>query len=157
MDLGTVTSRVTDRQYSNKAAFISDVELVFSNCIAYNSDESLIGQYARSLQSAFHVSWNQVYARFNKKPQVNATELKREQDARSVATEDLCADGQGSESGDIGKPDSNDEEEEEETEMTAPAVHDGDGGDGSSSDEDASEMDEDSDDSDDASDDSSEY
>jgi hypothetical protein len=154
MDLGTISDRVMEHHYTNKAAFISDVELVFSNCVVYNSDESLIGQYARSLQSSFRVMWNKTYTRaFSNKPAVNMAQLKREKEAVEEEKEEEVSDTD--DIGNCGNGAADDEEEEED--MTAPGTVDN----GSGSDEDASEMDEDDADEDgsdsDGSSDDSEY
>lgn len=155
MDLGTISDRVMEHHYTNKAAFISDVELVFSNCVVYNSDESLIGQYARSLQSSFRVMWNKTYTRaFSNKPAVNMAQLKREKEA---VEEEKEKEEEVSDTDDIGNSGNGAAYDDEEEDMTAPGTVDN----GSGSDEDASEMDEDDADEDgsdsDGSSDDSEY
>jgi hypothetical protein len=50
MDLGTMASKLRDGFYTRRALFVSDLELIFSNCRFYNPDEtSAIREYCDEL------------------------------------------------------------------------------------------------------------
>jgi len=51
MDLGTVGKRVESGQYASVHALYADVDLVWSNAMTYNQDESFIYAIARDLKS----------------------------------------------------------------------------------------------------------
>ena len=38
MDLATMNKKLRNSQYASKAAFIADLDLIWSNCLLYNSD-----------------------------------------------------------------------------------------------------------------------
>ncbi|RIB15774.1 Bromodomain-containing protein [Gigaspora rosea] len=53
MDLGTVEQKLNDCAYESVNAFISDVRLVFSNCIIYNGAGHQFSAYAKELDNLF--------------------------------------------------------------------------------------------------------
>lgn len=40
MDLGTVMKKLKNLQYKSKAEFVNDLNLIWDNCLKYNSDPS---------------------------------------------------------------------------------------------------------------------
>ena len=53
MDLRTVKSRIKCRHYTSIDAFLSDIFLIFSNCIKYHKWNSKLGRTAASLKKHF--------------------------------------------------------------------------------------------------------
>ncbi|RKP38764.1 Bromodomain-containing protein, partial [Dimargaris cristalligena] len=54
MDISTVEKKLTSGQYADVSRFISDVELIFANCVLYNGSESVIAKMAQSLERLFN-------------------------------------------------------------------------------------------------------
>lgn len=52
MDLGTIAKKVSSHKYHNRKEFLSDVELILENCIAYNGKESPFTLKAEALVRA---------------------------------------------------------------------------------------------------------
>ncbi|XP_076436656.1 bromodomain-containing protein 2-like isoform X2 [Babylonia areolata] len=55
MDLGTVKTKMENREYSTPKEFEADMRLIFSNCYRYNSAESDVVMMARKLQDVFEM------------------------------------------------------------------------------------------------------
>lgn len=60
MDLGTIKHKLSNSEYANCKEFVADVELVFSNCIAYNGESSDFGLLGKSLREEFKKLCNSV-------------------------------------------------------------------------------------------------
>ena len=54
MDLGTIRKKLVSSLYSNRKEFISDVNLVWSNCKAYNQENSEVYKSAEKLEKEFN-------------------------------------------------------------------------------------------------------
>jgi hypothetical protein len=46
MDFGTIRKKLTFNVYNNVQEFISDMKLVFDNCVKYNGIENIIAKHA---------------------------------------------------------------------------------------------------------------
>jgi hypothetical protein len=53
MDFGTIKQKLNTSAYNKCQEFIADVELVFSNCITYNGENSEFGILAKTLRTEF--------------------------------------------------------------------------------------------------------
>lgn len=53
MDFGTIKTKLKDHRYNNIREFMADVELVFSNCLAYNGAESECGQISLTFSEEY--------------------------------------------------------------------------------------------------------
>jgi len=53
MDLGTIKQKIATCAYTRCKEFVSDVELVFNNCILYNGENSDFGVLAKNLKEEF--------------------------------------------------------------------------------------------------------
>ncbi|KAK7208401.1 Bromodomain-containing protein [Myxozyma melibiosi] len=53
MDLSTMEKKLTSSQYATIDQFVTDFELIVSNCIRYNGPESKIAEMGRSLKTSF--------------------------------------------------------------------------------------------------------
>eukprot|EP00467_Chlorarachnion_reptans_P020095 CAMPEP_0114517836 /NCGR_PEP_ID=MMETSP0109-20121206/18115_1 /TAXON_ID=29199 /ORGANISM="Chlorarachnion reptans, Strain CCCM449" /LENGTH=344 /DNA_ID=CAMNT_0001698401 /DNA_START=14 /DNA_END=1048 /DNA_ORIENTATION=- len=57
MDLGTVTTKLKEGKYKNLEAFAKDMDLIWTNAMAYNMEESDIWNTAKSFQEMFQKKW----------------------------------------------------------------------------------------------------
>lgn len=60
MDLGTVKTKIDNRDYSSHLDFASDVRLVFTNCYKYNPPEHEVVAMARKLQDVFEMKYAKI-------------------------------------------------------------------------------------------------
>ena len=60
MDFGTIKSKLAKNSYKNPKDFLSDVELVFNNCIIYNGDNTDYGVIAKTLREEFRKQCEQI-------------------------------------------------------------------------------------------------
>lgn len=58
MDFSTVGRKIFDEEYPNLESFKSDIDLIWQNCITYNSTNSSLGRLALRLKSIFDEKWN---------------------------------------------------------------------------------------------------
>ena len=61
MDLGTIKEKLSTCKYNNCREFVNDMELVFSNCIKYNTEVSDFGVLAMKLRDEFKNQCQLVY------------------------------------------------------------------------------------------------
>lgn len=54
MDLSTMEQRLNNLEYEAVDDFISDMNLIFSNCYLYNGTEALVSQCASNVEAAFN-------------------------------------------------------------------------------------------------------
>ncbi|KIV97804.1 hypothetical protein PV10_01511 [Exophiala mesophila] len=54
MDLSTIDQRLKQNKYTSVSAFVSDFELIVSNCFAFNGPEHGVSQQAKKMQSSFN-------------------------------------------------------------------------------------------------------
>lgn len=55
MDFSTVKEKLAAHRYSNMQHFLNDIELIFSNCILYNGQESpVVAHWCRPVEEEFH-------------------------------------------------------------------------------------------------------
>ncbi|KAL0112338.1 hypothetical protein PUN28_011984 [Cardiocondyla obscurior] len=60
MDLGTVKTKMDNRQYKTAHEFASDVRLIFTNCYKYNPPDHDVVSMARKLQDIFEMRYAKV-------------------------------------------------------------------------------------------------
>ncbi|XP_066955617.1 bromodomain testis-specific protein-like isoform X4 [Macrobrachium rosenbergii] len=60
MDLGTVKSKMDNREYKNGAEFANDVRTIFTNCYKYNPPDHDVVAMARKLQDVFEMRYAKV-------------------------------------------------------------------------------------------------
>ncbi|EZA59817.1 Bromodomain testis-specific protein [Ooceraea biroi] len=60
MDLGTVKSKMDNRQYKTAQEFASDVRLIFTNCYKYNPPDHDVVSMARKLQDIFEMRYAKI-------------------------------------------------------------------------------------------------
>jgi hypothetical protein len=60
MDLGTVRAKLTRLEYPTLSAFARDVELTFTNSIAYNEEGSEVWSLAVQMLETFGRLWSEV-------------------------------------------------------------------------------------------------
>ncbi|XP_072161767.1 bromodomain-containing protein 2-like isoform X3 [Bemisia tabaci] len=60
MDLGTVKSKMDNREYRTAQEFAADVRLIFTNCYKYNPPEHDVVMMARKLQDVFEMRYAKV-------------------------------------------------------------------------------------------------
>ncbi|KAF5096941.1 hypothetical protein D0Z00_002601 [Geotrichum galactomycetum] len=53
MDLGTMESKITNNVYKSATEFVSDMDLIVSNCELFNGRDSEISQMARNIRTSF--------------------------------------------------------------------------------------------------------
>lgn len=53
MDLGTMESKITNNVYKSATEFVSDMDLIVSNCELFNGKDSEISQMARNIRTSF--------------------------------------------------------------------------------------------------------
>jgi len=78
MDLGTVKTKMDNREYSNANEFASDIRLIFTNCYKYNPPDHDVVSMARKLQDVFEF-------RFAKMPDEPAPEPEPEPEPKTAA------------------------------------------------------------------------
>ncbi|EXJ81745.1 hypothetical protein A1O1_07810 [Capronia coronata CBS 617.96] len=54
MDLGTIDQRLKRNEYTSVSAFISDFQLIVSNCVKFNGPDHGVTQSARKMESSFN-------------------------------------------------------------------------------------------------------
>lgn len=54
MDFGTIDKKLKHHEYLNMQEFLSDVELVFENCLNYNGEQSQVSQMCREVQEEYN-------------------------------------------------------------------------------------------------------
>ncbi|XP_025411553.1 bromodomain-containing protein 3-like isoform X3 [Sipha flava] len=77
MDLGTVKTKLDNREYKNSKEFAADVNLIFSNCYKYNPKDHDVVAMAKKLQAVFEARMSKV------PPDPPAVELKMEPEDES--------------------------------------------------------------------------
>ncbi|CAH1736719.1 bromodomain-containing protein 3-like isoform X2 [Aphis gossypii] len=60
MDLGTVKTKLDNREYKNSKDFAADVNLIFSNCYKYNPKDHDVVAMAKKLQAVFEAKMSKV-------------------------------------------------------------------------------------------------
>ncbi|VVC42045.1 Hypothetical protein CINCED_3A017924 [Cinara cedri] len=60
MDLGTVKTKLDNREYKNSKDFAGDVSLIFSNCYKYNPKDHDVVAMAKKLQAVFEARMSKV-------------------------------------------------------------------------------------------------
>ena len=60
MDLGTIKTKMDNRDYNSHLDFASDVRLIFTNCFKYNPAEHEIVAMARKLQEVFEMKYAKI-------------------------------------------------------------------------------------------------
>lgn len=60
MDLGTIKTKMDNRDYNSHLDFASDVRLIFTNCYKYNPAEHEIVAMARKLQDVFEMKYAKI-------------------------------------------------------------------------------------------------
>ena len=60
MDLGTVKTKMENREYSSPAAFAIDMRLIFTNCYKYNPPDHDVVAMARKLQDVFEMRFARI-------------------------------------------------------------------------------------------------
>ncbi|XP_014482621.1 PREDICTED: homeotic protein female sterile-like isoform X3 [Dinoponera quadriceps] len=60
MDLGTVKSKMDNREYKTAQEFASDVRLIFTNCYKYNPPDHDVVSMARKLQDIFEMRYAKI-------------------------------------------------------------------------------------------------
>lgn len=60
MDLGTVKTKMDNREYKNGAEFANDVRTIFTNCYKYNPPDHDVVAMARKLQDVFEMRYAKV-------------------------------------------------------------------------------------------------
>lgn len=53
MDLGTVKNKLQTNQYTKMQDFLSDVSLIFDNCILYNGEQSQVSLMTKVVKDEF--------------------------------------------------------------------------------------------------------
>lgn len=53
MDFGTIKKKLNSYLYTNCKEFLEDMELVFSNCIIYNGEKSVVGNMCINVRNEF--------------------------------------------------------------------------------------------------------
>ena len=61
MDFGTVKKKLTYNVYNSVQEFVSDMHLVFDNCIKYNGVENQVAQFALNIKGTFESIIKEVY------------------------------------------------------------------------------------------------
>lgn len=56
MDFGTIKKRISTNAYKNINEFVSDMRLVFENCILYNGLENTVSKCAMEIREHFESS-----------------------------------------------------------------------------------------------------
>jgi len=59
MDFGTIKKKLTFNVYKNVQEFISDMKLVFDNCVKYNGIENMIAKHAIEIKNLFEENMKQ--------------------------------------------------------------------------------------------------
>jgi len=59
MDFGTIKKKLTFNVYHNVQQFITDMKLVFDNCIKYNGIENQIAKHAIEIKNLFEENMKQ--------------------------------------------------------------------------------------------------
>ena len=59
MDFGTIKKKLTFNVYNNGQEFISDMKLVFDNCVKYNGIENMIAKHAIEIKNLFEENMKQ--------------------------------------------------------------------------------------------------
>lgn len=62
MDLGTISKKMSQSAYQDKAHFANDMKLVFNNCRSYNMPGSEIYRMADILSTIFEKSWSTAFS-----------------------------------------------------------------------------------------------
>jgi hypothetical protein len=64
MDFGTIDKKLKHHEYLNMQSFLSDVELVFENCLNYNGEQSQVSQMCREVQEEYNKQCEQLQVGF---------------------------------------------------------------------------------------------
>lgn len=64
MDLGTVKQRLASNYYSKVQDFVSDVNLIFENCILYNGESSQVSIMCKHVRDEFNKLYENLYLDF---------------------------------------------------------------------------------------------
>jgi len=64
MDLGTIKEMLLGNSLANPEHFAVHIRLVFSNALTFNIEESLVGQYAKKLQTIFETKFAEMVERW---------------------------------------------------------------------------------------------
>ena len=131
MDLGTITQKVIDNAYAHELTddgelschvFEEEVQLVFNNCMTYNTDEMVIYHNAKALLKLFNQMYRvQMKSGFSQS--TNSSSSRKSNVSESVNNVDVDAEAQEEEEGvqmeeekDTIDDDDDDEEEGEDYE-----------------------------------------
>ncbi|GAU97486.1 hypothetical protein RvY_08770 [Ramazzottius varieornatus] len=57
IDLGTIKSKLDDRQYKNAGEFAADLRLMFTNCYRYNAADHDVHKFGKRLQEVFEMKF----------------------------------------------------------------------------------------------------
>ncbi|XP_011150934.1 bromodomain-containing protein 2 isoform X13 [Harpegnathos saltator] len=92
MDLGTVKSKMDNREYKTAQEFASDVRLIFTNCYKYNPPDHDVVSMARKLQDIFEMR----YAKIPDEPMGGMVPMKGTSSSASSSGEEDSSDSDDS-------------------------------------------------------------
>ncbi|XP_032671796.1 bromodomain-containing protein 4-like isoform X4 [Odontomachus brunneus] len=90
MDLGTVKSKMDNREYKTAQEFASDVRLIFTNCYKYNPPDHDVVSMARKLQDIFEMR----YAKIPDEPMGSMVTMKGTSSSASSSGEEDSSDSE---------------------------------------------------------------
>ncbi|KAL4219682.1 Bromodomain-containing protein 4 [Mactra antiquata] len=93
MDLGTIKTKLENRQYTSAQDFAEDVRLIFTNCYRYNPPDSDVVMMAKQLQDVFEIR----FARMPDEASMDMDKLSTKDDSASSLGESDSDSGNESE------------------------------------------------------------